>query len=117
MTAFIDACPGCLRRTDLIAALAGRIEVEWRLRRGRPQLLALPDAELLEWSRDATAARRYEAFAAEFALDRLVAAGLGAVCRCSSAYPDAVRELADPPAVLHVAGDLAALADEAAVGI
>ena len=116
MSPLIDACPSCLRRTDLIAALAGRIEVEWRLRRGRPQLLALPDAQLLEWSRDAGAARHYEGFAVEFALDRLVAAGLGAVCRCSPAYPDGLRELADPPAVLHVAGDLAAL-ERTAVGI
>src|SRR4051812_661663 len=109
MTALIDACAACLRRTDLVAALAGRIEHEWRLRRGRPRLLALPDHELLEWSRDAAAAGRYESFAADFAVDQLVAARLGAVCRCSPAYPDGLHELPDPPAVLHVAGDLAAV--------
>ena len=31
------------------------------------------------------------------------------MCRCGAAYPDPVRELADPPAVLHVLGDPAAL--------
>lgn len=113
MTAAIDACADCLRRTDLIAALAGRIEVEWRLRRGRPQLLALPDAALLEWAGDPAAARRYEGFSAELAVDRLVAARLGAVCRCAGGYPDGLRELTDPPAVLHVLGDPAALAGDA----
>ena len=26
------------------------------------------------------------------------------ICRCDDAYPKRLRELADPPAVLHVAG-------------
>jgi DNA processing protein len=116
MTALVDACADCLRRTDLIAALSGRIEVEWRLRRGRPQLLALPDDRLLAWAGDPAAARRYERFSTDAVLDRLTAAGLGAVCRCSAAYPDGLRELADPPAVLHLAGDPSAL-DEGAVAL
>ncbi|MGI8623397.1 MAG: DNA-processing protein DprA [Solirubrobacteraceae bacterium] len=108
----IDACAGCLRRTELIAWLAGRIEHEWRLRRGRPQLLALPDAELLRWAGEPDIARRYEAFGADLALDRLVAAGLGATCRCSVAYPAGLRELPDPPAVVHTAGDPALLVSD-----
>jgi DNA processing protein len=32
-----------------------------------------------------------------------------AVCRCDGAYPDRLRELADPPAVLHIAGNPDAL--------
>ena len=106
----IDACESCLRRADLIAALAGHIDVEWRLRRARPSLLALPDADLLAWAKEPEAWRRYERFCTELALDRLTAAGLGAVCGCSPAYPERLRELPDPPAVLHVLGD-AALAD------
>jgi len=106
----IDTCADCLRRTELIAWLAGRIEHEWRLRCGRPQLLALPDTELLRWAKDPDAERRYSAFAAGFAIDRLVATGLGAVCRCSPAYPAGLRELCDPPAVIHIAGDPALLA-------
>ena len=117
MTALVDACPGCLRRTDLIAALSGRIEIEWRLRRGRPRLLALPDAALLEWAADPALGARYASFSAAFAADRIVAAGLGAVCGCSPAYPEPLRDLPDPPAVLHVLGDPAPLAGDAAVAV
>ncbi len=112
----LDACGACLRRTALIAGLAGRIEHEWRLRRGRPQLLALADEELLRWAGMPEASAHYEAFSTEFALDRLAAAGLGAVCGCSPAYPAGLRELPDPPAVVHFAGD-PALLDGAGVAI
>lgn len=108
----LDACRACLRRADLVAALSGRIEVEWRLRRGRPQILGLSDAELLEWGRDPDVVRRYEDFDAGFAADRLIAAGLGALCRCSARFPEPVRELPDPPAVLHFAGDAGLLAGD-----
>ena len=102
----IDACDRCLRRTDLIAALAGRIEIEWRGRRGRPQLLALPDEELLDWARVPEPRRRYVAFEAGAARQAIGAAGLDAACRCSDRYPQALRDLVDPPAVLHVLGQL-----------
>ena len=52
MTAVVDACAECLRRTDLIAALSGRIEVEWRLRRGRPQ------SRSKQWTSPSRTARR-----------------------------------------------------------
>lgn len=112
----LDACEPCLRRTELIAGLAGRIEHEWRLRRGRPQLLALADEELLRWAGVAQVSARYEAFSAEFALDRLTAAGLGALCACSPAFPAGLRELPDPPAIVHFAGD-SALLDGAGVAV
>ena len=101
----IDACPDCLRRTELIARLAGRIEHEWRLRRGRPLLLALSDEDLLGWGADADERRRHAAFSPAFAIDRLTAAGLGAICGCSERFPPGLAELADPPAVVHFAGD------------
>jgi DNA processing protein len=117
MTPDIDACGACLRRADLIAALAGYIDNEWRLRRGRPRLLALADDELLRWAGELEAWRRYERFSAELAVDRLVAAGVGAVCICSKAYPARLRELPDPPAVLHMLGFAAAVARTDAVAI
>ena len=48
-------------------------------------------------------------FAPRRARERIAAAGLTAVCRCDDGYPERLRELADPPAVIHVAGDVAAL--------
>jgi DNA processing protein len=42
---------------------------------------------------------------------------LTAVCRCAPAYPARLRELADPPAVLHVAGDPRALEPDESVAI
>lgn len=110
----IDACPDCLRRTELIGWLSGFIEHEWRLRRGRPQLLALPDEDLLRWADAPEIGARYRSFSAGFATDRLVASGVGAVCGCSEAFPAGLRDLPDPPAVLHVLGDPALLDGEGA---
>jgi DNA processing protein len=78
-------------------------------------VLALPDEDLL--ALDPSAAPRYHAFSAAFARRRIAAAGLTAVCRCEPGYPERLRELPDPPAVLHVAGSLAALPQGEAVAI
>lgn len=104
----IDACDRCLRRTDLIAALAGRIEIEWRGRRGRPRLLALPDEALLEWAGQVEIARRHAGFAAATAREAIRSAGLWAACACSPRYPAGLRDLEDPPAVVHGLGGAAA---------
>jgi DNA processing protein len=102
------ACDACLRRTDLIAAVAGSIDIAWREKRGRTaRVLALPDGDLL--GLDPSAAARYARFDAAAARGRIAEAGLTAVCRCDRAYPERLRELPDPPAVLHVAGSLAAV--------
>jgi DNA processing protein len=106
--AAIQACDACLRRTDLIVAVSGSIDIAWRERQGRTsRVLARPDEELL--ALDASAAPRYAAFSPAFARRRIAAAGLSAVCRCGPAYPDRLRELPDPPAVLHIAGSPDAL--------
>lgn len=112
----LGACDRCLRRTDLITAVAGSIDVAWREKRGRTaRVLALPDEDLL--GLDPSAAARYERFDAGQARRRSADAGLVAVCRCEPAYPERLRELPDPPAVLHVAGSLAALPRGEAVAI
>ena len=113
----LTACDDCLRRTDLIAALAGRIEIEWRLRTGRPMLLALTDEALLGWAGDAAISLRYAGFDREPADAAIRAAGALAVCRCQDAYPAGLRDLPDPPAVLHVLGDPALLDGRDAIGI
>jgi DNA processing protein len=102
----IDACDDCLRRTDLIASLGGRIDIEWRGRRGRPQLLALSDQELLDWATAPDLLQRYRSFDAEVALEAVRAAGLSVACRCAPAYPAGLHDLPDPPAVLHWLGTL-----------
>ncbi len=111
-----DACDACLRRTALVAALAGRLDVEWRRRDAAARVLALPDADLLEVGAPAARAA-YERFDA--AVPRAVAAraGVSLVCGCSTAYPARLRALPDPPAVLHVLGDPAALDVQDAVAI
>jgi DNA processing protein len=113
----MTACDDCLRRSDLIAAVAGRLDVEWRRRSAPAGVLSLSDEELAALDPTGRAARQYAGFSAAAARRAIDAAGLTATCRCEPAYPDRVRELADPPAVLHVAGRGEVLAAEPAVAI
>jgi DNA processing protein len=99
------ACDDCLRRTDLVAALAGWLDVEWRRRDAPGRVLARPDESLLEACGSARVRARYDRFDAARARAAIRDAGLAAICRCDDAYPERLRDLADPPAVLHVAGD------------
>jgi DNA processing protein len=110
------ACDDCLRRTDLVAALAGRLDVEWRRREAPSRVLALADEVLVELG-GAAVRRRWRAFSADAARAAVARAGLRVVCRCGSEYPRPLEELPDPPAVLHVAGRLEALGDLDRVGI
>jgi DNA processing protein len=99
------ACDDCLRRTDLVAALAGWLDVEWRRQDAPARVLALGDERLLDAAGIAAVRRRYAAFDATRARAAIDTAGLVAVCRCHDDYPECVTDLADPPAVLHIAGD------------
>jgi DNA processing protein len=110
------ACDDCLRRTALVAGLAGYLDVEWRRRDATARVLALPDEELLGLA-GAGARHGYERFSATAARGAAEAAELGVVCRCDDAYPERLRDLPDPPAVLHVAGTLPSRDEQAAVSI
>jgi DNA processing protein len=113
----VRACDACLRRTDLLAALAAHLDIEWR-RRGAPAgVLSLPDDALLALDPTGAAARRHARFSPDAARAGIAAAGLQAVCRCSAGYPERLRELPDPPAALHVAGDPEALLDAGSVAL
>jgi DNA processing protein len=112
-----EACDACLRRTDLIAALAPTLDVEWRKRDGPKGVLALSDETLLALDPAGAVARRYLVFDAEAARRRAAGAALTIRCRCSDAYPERLRELVDPPAVLHVLGDPASLDDGEAAAV
>ena len=100
----VGACDECLRRTDLIGAIAGRLDIEWRRTQAPQRVLALKDEELLAVGESAEIERRYAHFDADRARRRIAAVGLSAVCRCEDRYPDPLNELPDPPAVVHVAG-------------
>lgn len=112
-----DACDRCLRRTDLLAGIAGHLEIEWRRRRGLAAVLAVPDGALLELDASGAALQRYRSFSARAARATIDAARLTALCRCSPRYPNRVRDLGDAPAVLHVAGDVGALYEVDSVGL
>src|SRR5579875_3103727 len=99
------ACAACLGRAWLLARLAGHLETA---RSRLDAVLALGDAELIA----AVAGRRADAISRErdgFDPDRARRAadraGLELVCRCAADYPDALRSLDAPPAVLHLAGE------------
>jgi len=112
----MGACDECLRRTALIASLAGRLDVEWRRRQVTARVLALPDEALLELGTPVVRSA-YESFDAAKARAAAARSQLGLVCRCAPAYPDRLCDLADPPAVLHVAGRLPGPAEADAVAI
>jgi DNA processing protein len=113
----MTACDGCLRRTALVASLAGHIERARRDHRHIAQLLTLGDDALLAalaGSRRAELERVHEAFDADATRGRIAAARLVAVCRHDAGYPESLLQTPDAPAVLHLAGDpsrLSALAD------
>jgi DNA processing protein len=102
-------CSSCLRRAWLVARLAGNIELAWASRRPLPAVLALPDAELIAAlcgeQRDRVE-QEYERFDAAAALQRCADRGVTPICGCDSRYPARLCELSDPPAVLHVHGDI-----------
>ena len=112
----VRACEPCLRRTWLVARLAGHLELArhgGRAPGGRlREVLALDDEQLVR----ALAGEAHPRIVAELeAVDAgalrhaVAAAGLAAACRHDELYPERLRDLADAPAVLHVAGGLVAL--------
>lgn len=113
----MSACDDCLRRTDLIAAFGGRIELEWKARTARARLLALSDERLLDWGDDEGVRRRYAAFDPEAARERVARERVVGFCRCAPEYPRCLFDLPDPPAVIHTLGDPCLVGVEDAVSI
>ena len=113
----MTACDHCLRRTDLIASLAGHLQIEFKRRSAPARVLALHDEDLLELADQATVRRRYATFDASAARARATEAALTTICGCRDGYPERLRDLADPPAVLHVRGDPSVLSVEEAVAV
>ncbi len=104
----MSACDRCLRRTALVASLAGHIERARRNHRHISELLGLSDESLvsaLAGERRGEIERRHASFDADAARDQIDAAALHPICRHDAGYPPQLAQGADAPAVLHVAGD------------
>jgi DNA processing protein len=105
-------CAACLRRSWLVARLAGHIEVAWSARR-RTGLLALADDAMVAALAGVERSRievDYERFDAGAARAHCAQAAVVALCRCDERYPAVLEDLPDPPAVLYLHGDPARLA-------
>ncbi len=109
-----DACDACLRRSWLVARLAGRIELARHERRRLREILALSDDELLDGvageARTSVAAE-LEELEPDALREASAAAELETVCRHGDAYPARLRDLVDPPASLWIAGSCRRLAE------
>lgn len=100
----MSACAGCMRRAWLLGRLGAHLEpVRHRL----DELLALPDLELIEAIGGGRSGEVFEAvrrLSTGELRTRATAAGLELICACDPAYPPGLRDLASPPAVLHIGG-------------
>ena len=104
----MSACDGCLRRTALLSLLAPWIATELGQRRRLPELLRLPDDDLIAAlcrHKRAAIDRPLAAFDPAAARGRATAAGMEVVCRHAAAYPGPLTNASDAPAALHMIGD------------
>lgn len=110
----MPACDDCLRRTWLIERISGHLEFQCKR---VDDVLSLGDHLLIELWRercerrgtDEALDREYQRFGAaraELARSRAEAAGLELMCVCEPDYPQRLRRLFSPPAVVHVAGGM-----------
>lgn len=100
------ACDRCIRRTWLLGRMAGHLE---NARARIAAVLELGDDELIAALGGGLAddvKRERESADLGQRRQRCTHAGLELLCRCDPAYPARLRDLAAPPAVLHVAGGL-----------
>lgn len=98
------ACDRCLARPWLLRRLAGHLDV---VRARIAEVLECPDDELVEavaGEDRATVRRELRSFDPARARERAERSGLELFCRCDPDYPEPLRALHNPPAVLHVAG-------------
>lgn len=108
----MSGCDACLRRTHLLGLLAPRIAGLLDRPRSRSQgLLTLPDETLIAavaGSRAGDVRSGLDRFEPAAQRARMDALGIAALCRHDSSYPKALCDLADPPAMLHLRGEMAA---------
>jgi DNA processing protein len=116
----VSACDRCLRRGLALELLGGHLETA---RARIDDLLAYPDEALVDavaGQRAGELRRALTRFNADAQRQRIAAARLGVVCRCSGEYPPALLALRTPPAALYLTGSprrLASFVAEPAVAI
>ncbi len=104
-----SACDACVRRSWLVARLAGHLERRRAERAVIRGVLALPDEGLiaaLAGSRAASVRAEWRQVSPAALLARWSLCGSHAVCRCDTRYPSVLFDLPDPPSVLHLLGDV-----------
>jgi DNA processing protein len=98
------ACDRCLKRTWLLGRMAGHFD------HARGRIAAVLELTEEEWIAALGGDLRDELLREHDSADtgrlraRCRQAGVELLCRCHPAYPARLRDLAAPPAVLHVAG-------------
>ena len=115
----MSACDACLRRTWLVARLAGWIELARHEGKRLPEVLALSDDDLLAAvapSEVARIARQLERLDADELRGAYEIAGLSAVCRHEDDYPEALRDDRARPPIVSWSGALPAGPAIAVVG-
>src|SRR3954452_8810442 len=104
-----SACGDCLRRSWLLARLAGRLDIAFHRRRPVRDVLALDDAQLIRGlggDQAAAIAAELDAVRAADLRAHAAAAGLSVVCRHDARYPARLRDDRAAPAVLYVSAAL-----------
>ena len=109
MTLRVRACDACLRRTWLVARLAGWIELARHEGKRLPEVLALPDEDLLSAvapSEVGRMRRQLEQLDLDDLREAYGRAGLVAICRHEDDYPESLRDDRAAPPVTSWAGAL-----------
>jgi DNA processing protein len=115
----VSACEACLKRTWLVARLAGWVELARHEGRRLPEVLALPDEDLLAAVAPSEVARiehQLERLDLEALRGAYAAAGLLAVCRHRPAYPQQLLDDRSAPPILASSGALPQVPAVAVVG-
>lgn len=110
----VAACDACLRRTWLLERLGGHLEY---LRDRVEVILGCDDRTLIDCRLEVADRReggddvgdeylRFGAVQAQERRTRAAKAGLDLLCVCEVSYPQRLRRLSSPPAVLHIAGGI-----------
>jgi DNA processing protein len=115
----VHACDACLRRTWLVARLAGWIELARHEGKRLPEVLALPDEDLLAAVAPSEVSRTMGELERLGLAEQRAAyglAGLNAVCRHEQGYPKALRDDRAGPPIVSWGGALPAGPAVAVVG-